>query len=253
MDKKIKHRILGILVISGLVIIALPLFQNDNESKPVTALLVQSPSFPEQTVAMTDQQNIPSESIQSAHLAQETPVQNTIPVASTPQINPQYKKVEAKKDDALMLDQAKTTAESLTASMNHLLKNDIENIQQKNTAKQKLNRKSVAHRTVVSAPSTIKNKKMVVSNNELARLNQAAWIIQLGTFKTKSNALRLVNQLRAKGYQAFIQQVSTTWGSRTRVFVGPQIKQSEAFTLADQLENEIHIRGIVISYQPLNL
>lgn len=89
--------------------------------------------------------------------------------------------------------------------------------------------------------------------NGLINLHNAAWVIQLGSFKNKSNALRLVNQLRSHGYSAFIQQVSTTFGNHTRVFVGPESQQASARALANQLEDDMHIRGIVISYKPLNL
>ncbi len=89
--------------------------------------------------------------------------------------------------------------------------------------------------------------------NGLAKLRNAAWVIQIGSFKDKGNALRLVNQLRAKGYRAFIQQVSSDFGNGTRVFIGPEPKQNTARALATQLESNMHIRGIVISYKPLAL
>lgn len=70
----------------------------------------------------------------------------------------------------------------------------------------------------------------------------------------EANALRVVNNLRANGYRAFIQQISTTLGDdNTRVFVGPENKQSSARELAQKLESDMHLRGIVISYKPLAL
>lgn len=88
-----------------------------------------------------------------------------------------------------------------------------------------------------------------IDNDGLIRLKNAVWVIQMGSFKNKANALRLVNQLRASGYKAFIQQVA----ANTRVFVGPESKQTSARALASQLEANLHIHGIVISYKPLAL
>src|SRR5262249_49589734 len=94
---------------------------------------------------------------------------------------------------------------------------------------------------------------MATNDNGLVDLSKAAWVIQLGSFKNKANALRLVNQLRANGYHAFIQKISTTFGEHTRVFVGPENKRMTANALANRLESEMHVKGIVISYQPLTL
>jgi DedD protein len=92
-----------------------------------------------------------------------------------------------------------------------------------------------------------------LDNNGLAKLKNAAWVIQMGSFKKKENALRLVNSLRARGYRAFIQQVNTNYGDGTRVFVGPEGHEPAARALASRLENDIRIRGVVISYKPLAL
>jgi DedD protein len=101
--------------------------------------------------------------------------------------------------------------------------------------------------------SKIKIDNKPIKDNGLLELKQAAWVIQIGSFKNKANALRLVNQLRANGYRAFIQQTSGTFGDSTRVFVGPENKHHSARALADRLESDMHIRGIVISYKPLAL
>lgn len=47
MEKKTKHRILGVLVVIGIVIILLPLFQSEKEA-PVETTLVKAPPFPGQ-------------------------------------------------------------------------------------------------------------------------------------------------------------------------------------------------------------
>lgn len=93
----------------------------------------------------------------------------------------------------------------------------------------------------------------LMDDNGLFDLKNPVWVIQMGSFKNKTNALKLVNQLRAKGYPAFIQKMSTAIGENTRVFVGPAIKRTSAKDLASKLEIDMHLRGIVISYKPLTL
>lgn len=90
-------------------------------------------------------------------------------------------------------------------------------------------------------------------SNGLLKLNQAAWVIQVGSFDNKASALRLVNNLRENGYRAFIQQVPGSRGDSTQVFVGPENRQTLARALATQLYSDMKVQGIVISYQPFSL
>lgn len=90
-------------------------------------------------------------------------------------------------------------------------------------------------------------------SNGLLKLNQVAWVIQVGSFKEKGSAMHLVNQLRENGYRAFIQQLPSSDGSNTQVFVGPENRQHLARALATQLQDDMKVKGIVVSYQPFSL
>ena len=98
-------------------------------------------------------------------------------------------------------------------------------------------------------PASTVSKPLHIDSNGLFKLKSAVWVIQMGSFKNKENALHLVNKLRINGYRAFIQQVA----SYTEVFVGPENKQNSARALKNKLEAELHMSGIVISYKPLKL
>lgn len=80
-----------------------------------------------------------------------------------------------------------------------------------------------------------------------------AWVIQIGSFKNRNNARHLVNELRAHGYHAFMQNTQTSLGNSTRVFVGPEGKHTSARKLAQELKQELKIEGIVLSFNPLSL
>jgi len=101
--------------------------------------------------------------------------------------------------------------------------------------------------------SKLAYKQLPLDSNGLIQLKKSAWVIQLGSFKQKSNALKLVNRLRAKGYRAFIQNVNLASGENTRVFVGPEHQQASARIVAAELANEMKLNGIVLSYKPFTL
>jgi DedD protein len=128
------------------------------------------------------------------------------------------------------------------------------------TAKAVVKAKAKTHNTVAkakkAAPVAKPAKATVASNDapsakQVADLKKAAWIVQMGSFKNKLNAERLTNSLRAKGYKAFT--LETKSNGQTRVCVGPEFKQMAAATLASKIQQDINMRGIIMTYQPLAL
>ncbi len=91
------------------------------------------------------------------------------------------------------------------------------------------------------------------TNAKLQPQKNIAWAIQIGGFQDKPHALHLVNQLRANGYPAFIQKITNATGEHTRVFVGPANQRAMARELANRLQNDLHIYGMIVTYQPLTL
>ncbi len=80
------------------------------------------------------------------------------------------------------------------------------------------------------------------------RMNITAWIIQLGTFSSEQNALALRDQLRAKGYTAFVEKIKSGDSQLFRVRVGPELERARADALRDKLEKETKQKGIVERY-----
>lgn len=113
---------------------------------------------------------------------------------------------------------------------------------------------SLKKKTATTVKLTKAEALAPLSKNGLFDLKKPAWIIQIGSFKNKTNAMRLVNRLRSNGYKAFVQHIeNSAFGETIRVYVGPEDQQSAAHELADKMEKELHVAGIVISYKPLSL
>jgi len=247
MEKKTKHRIAGILVVLGLLVILIPLFQSNNDL-PTNTAEIKAPPFPDQPVQvmsaepdeainLQEQINPPTPSTGSV-----TP-HDTVPPVSSVETQTVQPPVEIIHNDT-QAEKAPTKKPEINSSAN-----------KKPLASTVKTTKKLAHHVKSSKQTTLKTVALLkpADNNGLLKLKQAVWVIQIGSFKNKTNALRLVNRLRAHGYRAFIQQVSTTFGQSTRVFVGPETKRTSAHQLAGRLETELHVRGVVISYKPLML
>ncbi|MCD6038870.1 MAG: dedD [Gammaproteobacteria bacterium] len=97
-------------------------------------------------------------------------------------------------------------------------------------------------------------KKNFYSEKNLTHLKKTAWVLQMGSFKEKSNARRLVNQLRNAGFKAFPHEVTSTAGlTRTRVYIGPEFKKASALQLSTRVERAVKLRGLVVPYKPVAL
>lgn len=270
MERKTKHRILGLLVIIALIIIAIPFFQN-HKDQGTKDNLIKAPPFPAEAT-QTQQQPAPAASAPQASAAPAGETNPTIPTPVPVNTLLAGNGIHQTPDDAIV------TPPNATPSAPEAVAPAIENpaipadesatpkksdvmpvIQDQDTVKPQA---APIKRKPASVKRNIKQVKTLVKlkspspfdNNGLAKLQNSAWVIQLGSFKNKSNALRLVNKLRAGGYTAFIQQFSTSMNEgTTRVFVGPQEKEVSARLLASKLEKDLHLKGIVISYKPLTL
>ena len=73
------------------------------------------------------------------------------------------------------------------------------------------------------------------------------WAVQLGSFGNQQNAERLAADLRKQGYAAFLSQLSTGSGQLHRVRIGPQKDRESAEAMAARLAKAGH-KGQVVPH-----
>jgi DedD protein len=270
MENQTKYRILGILVIIGLVIIVMPFFQNNHKDEkttktlstdqkseansetitlneiPVTQLAnaQESPFSPDPDDGMIDTA-LPEEALQK---------QNPIPVNTVQKIT--------EVSQSLPGDKPLSTKNTNTQSVQLVQAQKVK----PSTTVHKINIKAEAHKTtIVSHKKPIVTKhlsKVYFSKNtspksiqptidKLTHLKKSAWVIQVGSFQNRVNALRILRQLRQKGYSAFLQEMSLQDGEELRIYVGPEQQRKSAIRLRNQIKKDAQLQGIVIKYQPL--
>ncbi|MEM9335247.1 MAG: SPOR domain-containing protein [Pseudomonadota bacterium] len=85
-----------------------------------------------------------------------------------------------------------------------------------------------------------------------ARASPAAssgmWAVQLGSFSSEANANRLAAELKRKGFGAFLSRVPGSSGELLRVRVGPQENRPAAERMAERLQAAGY-RGQVVPYR----
>lgn len=75
---------------------------------------------------------------------------------------------------------------------------------------------------------------------------RGAWLVRLGSFSKRSNALRLRDKIREQGMDAHSQTVENSKGTYTRVFAGPFVDEDKAQSAREQLEAEFDLKAMVI-------
>jgi len=80
-------------------------------------------------------------------------------------------------------------------------------------------------------------------------LKTTAWVIQVGSFSNKKNALALQNKLRKKKFRAFVEAVKKQAVLSYRVRVGPEVRKKNAESIQKRLKKEMRINGIVMKYK----
>ncbi|MCF1487873.1 SPOR domain-containing protein [Pseudomonas sp. AA27] len=218
LDKGMKQRMVGALVLVALAVIFLPmLFTREDELRQVRVEAPEAPAMPSlpqvqvEPVQVPEPQPLPEQNAQPPVVVDEStapvtaPSQPIAPVATvappvqpkpqTPVPTPPVAKVEARPAPA----------------------------------------PSVAPAAKPAAPSKIDANGLPVS-----------WSIQLASLSNRAGAENLQKTLRSQGYNAYIRSAD----GMNRVFVGPLIERAEAERLRDVISRQQNLKGIVVRFQP---
>ncbi len=210
MDENTKQRIVGIIVITALLAIFLPmLFDDPVERSSRSISEMQIPALPKQFQARA-QPTVPS----STEQVLKTPVKAQAIVSSTQK---KTKQVLAK---PVM---SRTVVDSIPKKTKQIL------------AKPVKSRPVVQPAPSKTASTTIKAKE---NTNKLVR-----WVIQVGSFKEKKNATAERDKLRKQGFVAFVEAYNDMY----RVRVGPELDKSKAQKNQRLLEKKNTIKTLLIS------
>jgi DedD protein len=217
LDKGMKQRMVGALVLVALAVIFLPmLFTREDEMRQVRVEAPQAPAMPSlpevkvEPVAVPEPQALPEEPQQPPVVVNES----TAPVAAPSQPitpSPQTQaQVQPKPQTPVPTPAPAPKVESRPAA-------------------------TPAPAATASAPSKIDANGLPVS-----------WSIQLASLSNRAGAESLQNTLRSQGYNAYIRSA----GGMNRVYVGPLIERAEAERVRDAINRKQNLKGFVVRFQP---
>jgi len=92
-----------------------------------------------------------------------------------------------------------------------------------------------------SPQNTPKTKDQQIQNN-----SQHSWMLQVASFKDKKKALKLRDELRAKGYVTHISERKQDSGNIWRVRIGPDLSKAKIQKIQGKLDKEMGLRGLIV-------
>ena len=108
----------------------------------------------------------------------------------------------------------------------------------------------------IESDTTLKTKsdsaisKPALGQKPAKAVNKEAWVIQLGSFRNKSNVEELVSKLKSNGYTVFTKPIQTKKGTLTKVFVGPELIEASLTKKIPALKKLTNVQGKVSRFYP---
>lgn len=215
MDQKLKQRLLGAAVIVSLVVIFVPMLFTE-EIEETGEQEWQIPEVP-------DQYEIKLLPLPTEPLEIETS-------ASEPQAT-------SSKAEASAIERREAPPEE-----GNRVQSQPREVEVKPAVTASPEPKPETPRTATPAqPTTVKNQQH-------DKPNLSAWVIQVGSFSRKNNALAFRDKLQTAGFKAFIEPISAQNGTMHRVRVGPELDKKRAVNKLAQLKKQFDLRGIIVPY-----
>jgi DedD protein len=97
-----------------------------------------------------------------------------------------------------------------------------------------------------SAPEPVKEAKPV---DKTPATPMTSYVVQVGSFSDRNNALALRDKLRKAGFPAFAEDVSAQGKTMVRIKVGPVLKRTEAEQIQKKLNKDLGIKGKVYTHR----
>lgn len=107
----------------------------------------------------------------------------------------------------------------------------------------------------IEEPEEAEKEEVVEQKNFPQTLSQteskvSAWVLQVASYKDKTRAAALRDKLISQGQQAFIKELETGVGKRTRLYIGPTINKANLEKAKVDVDRRYGVDAIILRYKP---
>jgi DedD protein len=221
MDKALKQRLIGAAILIALAVIFIPmLLEGPKENDPVS-MQIEIPAKP----------------------AYEIPNRLAKPPATA---ETEAAPVAGPETSAQPVLQPPTVIIPPAASTSDVAPVPADDAGEKVAAPEPPAVKSEMPKESVPAVETAKTETVVQAEKIIA--SDKGFVVQVGSFSQRENAVILSDKLMAAGFPAFVESGKSKDASIYRVKVGPQATREAADKLRQRLQDEQRLKGIIVSH-----
>jgi len=230
-----QNRLVGTIIVAAAAIIFLPDLLNGEKRSQKDTFEAIPPAPINNNVTVI--KKFPTKNL--SRIAKE-PI--TDDIALDEQINPA--------DKSNQIGQTSIVAKATKEDKFKTIKNQSDNVIDKNTAQKKLQSqvtKTVKTRLLADKSS---NKKALIDKAVPSINTKYAWVIQLGSFRERHNVDSLIRKLQKNGYTAFSRPIKTRHGNLIKVFVGPELSKALLEKKLEKLKKLTNTQGKIARFNP---
>jgi DedD protein len=77
-----------------------------------------------------------------------------------------------------------------------------------------------------------------------------AWVVQVGSFRDRSKADSLTQNLIGDGYKAYMRSGKSAGAPMYRVFVGPDVLKSKSLEYKKAVDRKYRVKSLVRQFEP---
>ena len=86
--------------------------------------------------------------------------------------------------------------------------------------------------------------------SQMAGQGQMGWVVQLGSFSAKDNAIELRNKVKAAGFTGFVDLITTSKGVKLyRLRIGPLMEKTDAIKTQNDIKQKLKLDGLVKAHE----
>jgi len=108
--------------------------------------------------------------------------------------------------------------------------------------------KPVEAKPVAAKPVTTKQPPAERKLGKIARPSPRAWMVQIASFRRRSNAVQLMKRLKKAGLPARVKRAEVAGKPLYRVHLPPQLDQREAQKRVDKINKQFKLKATLIRY-----
>jgi len=233
MEQIVKERLvgMGVLLLLGVIFIPLVLDGKTSDLTNTTQENLQLP-VPNAVDGVTHEMNFSDGNVRKLNLP--VPNKNSDQQVAEVDIKPEKLETTSIPNNGFVKDLPKAN-------------NDSEQTSESDRTKVTLQNGSATRTRPIATSEAYLTPSEPLENKSITAGVDSAWVVQIGSFSSQVNAEKQVQDLKTKGFPAFLRRhVSADKKVLFRVRVGPEKERSRAEKLAERLQ-KLEIKGQIVS------